>query len=59
MMAVMDGIKFRNKLKSDDRINHILVILITVKSSNEFQLKGYGPWRPVDSPWYYFDAMDH
>ena len=41
MMQGMDGFEFCEKLKSDDRINHVPVILLTAKNSPENKIKGY------------------
>ncbi|MEQ9286008.1 MAG: two-component regulator propeller domain-containing protein [Cyclobacteriaceae bacterium] len=41
MMEGMDGFGFCKELKSDDRINHIPVILLTAKDNPESKLKGY------------------
>ncbi|TGV01849.1 hybrid sensor histidine kinase/response regulator transcription factor [Flavivirga rizhaonensis] len=41
MMEGMDGYSFCKKLKSDDRINHIPIILLTAKNTPESKIKGY------------------
>lgn len=41
MMDGMNGFEFCEKLKSDDRINHIPIILLTAKDSSENKIKGY------------------
>ena len=40
MMPVMDGIAFCRELKTDDRINHIPVILLTARATTEGKLEG-------------------
>ncbi|MFY0687404.1 MAG: response regulator [Cyclobacteriaceae bacterium] len=41
MMPEMDGLEFCARLKSDDRINHIPIILLTAKRSQDSKLEGY------------------
>lgn len=41
MMEGMNGFDFCQKLKSDERINHIPIILLTAKDSSENKIKGY------------------
>nr|WP_321452749.1 two-component regulator propeller domain-containing protein [uncultured Carboxylicivirga sp.] len=41
MMPVMDGFEFCTQLKSDERISHIPVILLTALSDHENMIKGY------------------
>ncbi|WP_298487882.1 hybrid sensor histidine kinase/response regulator transcription factor [uncultured Maribacter sp.] len=41
MMQGMDGYSFCEKLKSDQRINHIPIILLTAKNTSESKIKGY------------------
>ncbi|MEM9340874.1 MAG: helix-turn-helix domain-containing protein, partial [Bacteroidota bacterium] len=41
MMPEMDGLEFCEILKSDDRINHIPVVLLTAKRSVDNKVKGY------------------
>ena len=40
-MPNMDGITFCQQLKTDEKISHIPLILLTARASEEFQLKGY------------------
>jgi AraC-like DNA-binding protein len=40
MMPVMDGLEFTEKLKSDIRICHIPVILLTARSTHEQKIEG-------------------
>jgi signal transduction histidine kinase/ligand-binding sensor domain-containing protein/DNA-binding response OmpR family regulator len=42
MMPVMDGIEFCGLVKSDERTNHIPLILLTAKSGEESHLRGLG-----------------
>ncbi|MCU4166062.1 hybrid sensor histidine kinase/response regulator transcription factor [Carboxylicivirga caseinilyticus] len=41
MMPVMDGFEFCTHLKSDERISHIPVILLTALSDHDNMIKGY------------------
>jgi signal transduction histidine kinase/ligand-binding sensor domain-containing protein/DNA-binding response OmpR family regulator len=41
LMPGMNGFEFCEKLKTDDRINHIPIVLLTAKNSSEHKLKGY------------------
>ncbi|MFY0653902.1 MAG: response regulator [Cyclobacteriaceae bacterium] len=41
MMEGMDGFEFCEKLKADERINHIPIILLTAKDTSEHKIKGY------------------
>lgn len=41
MMPVMDGFEYCEKMKSDDQTNHIPIILLTAKDTQEDQIKGY------------------
>ncbi|MEO8516781.1 MAG: ATP-binding protein, partial [Flavobacterium sp.] len=42
MMPIMDGLEFCEKLKKDEFISHIPVVLLTALSENEDKVKGYG-----------------
>ncbi|UXP32060.1 response regulator [Reichenbachiella agarivorans] len=41
MMDGMNGLDFCKKLKQDERINHIPIILLTAKGDSEDKIKGY------------------
>ncbi len=41
MMPEMDGFELCEKIKEDERINHIPVILLTARKSNDQKVKGY------------------
>ncbi|MDW7692534.1 two-component regulator propeller domain-containing protein [Flammeovirgaceae bacterium SG7u.132] len=41
MMPIMDGFEFVNALKSDEKISHTAVILLTALGENESRIKGY------------------
>jgi signal transduction histidine kinase/DNA-binding response OmpR family regulator len=41
MMPVMDGFEFVNALKSDEKISHTAIVLLTALSENENRIKGY------------------
>lgn len=42
MMPLMDGIEFCEKIKGNDYLSHIPVILLTAKTGGESQIEGYG-----------------
>lgn len=42
MMPLMDGIELCNKIKENDYLSHIPVILLTAKTGGESQIEGYG-----------------
>ncbi len=42
MMPLMDGIEFCNKIKENDYLSHIPIILLTAKTGGESQIEGYG-----------------
>ncbi|GAB3662877.1 hypothetical protein GCM10028791_38150 [Echinicola sediminis] len=41
MMPVMDGFEFVNALKSDEKISHTAIVLLTALGENESRIKGY------------------
>tara|TARA_R110002012_G_scaffold317031_2_gene532793 strand:- start:178 stop:4215 length:4038 start_codon:yes stop_codon:yes gene_type:complete len=41
MMPVMDGFEFVNALKSDEKISHTAIVLLTALNENENRIKGY------------------
>ncbi|WP_215222643.1 hybrid sensor histidine kinase/response regulator [Echinicola shivajiensis] len=41
MMPLMDGFEFVNALKSDEKISHTAVVLLTALGENENRIKGY------------------
>lgn len=42
MMPLMDGIEFCDKIKENDFLSHIPIILLTAKIGGESQIEGYG-----------------
>lgn len=42
MMPLMDGIEFCDKIKKNDYLSHIPIILLTAKIGRESQIEGYG-----------------